>query len=358
MPSDTGPSRPAGGPLGEGGADRLCASLAAAAEALGLAGRRVLVAASGGLDSTLLAAALQRLAPDLGLSLALGHVNHGLRGAGSDADEAAVRALGAALEIPVAVRPVAPAALQDGTSSRTRPTLQEAARRLRYDALEELRVAARCDVVATAHHLDDQAETVLMRLLRGAGPDGLGGIPERSPDGRIVRPLLEISRSEIEHQARAWGLSWREDPSNRDRHYARARLRRDWLPGLGEAFNPRWLRAIGNLAEAQRRDSEWIETQVQNEAASRLIPIAGGLRICVKGWEGLAPALSRRLLREALRRLGMQRDVSRRHLERMEAFLRDGRPGRAIELPGGLSLRCTAGEFLLTFLSGKAPYEC
>jgi tRNA(Ile)-lysidine synthase len=243
----------------------LLRALEAALTALECRGRRVLVAASGGVDSTVLVHGLHALAGELGVELVLGHVHHGLRGADADADETFVRSLGAALGVRVA-----PRRLRAAGPSRARPTLQEAARRVRYDALFEMAAAARAERVATAHTLDDQAETVLLRLLRGAGPAGLGGIPERSPDGRIVRPLLAVSRAEIERFARGRGLVWREDASNRDPAYARARLRRDWLRGLGEAFNPRWLRAIGDLAEAQRRESEWIEPLVEQEAELRL----------------------------------------------------------------------------------------
>src|SRR5262249_58771718 len=106
-----------------------------------------------------------------------------------------------------------------------------------------------------AHTLDDQGETVLLRLLRGTGPTGLGGIPERSPDGRIVRPLLGVSRAEIERFAGQRGLVWREDASNRDPAYARARLRRDWLGSLGAAFPPPWLRGGRGLGEAHGGES-------------------------------------------------------------------------------------------------------
>ena len=140
--------------------------------------------------------------------------------------------------------------------------------------------------LATGHQADDQAETVLLRLLRGTGPDGLGGIPERSPDGRIVRPLLGVSRAEIERFARSRRLSWREDASNASERYARNRLRRRWLPGLTQDFNPRLLRAIGNLAEAQRRDSEWIISRVEQEAASRFTQEGGWLVIDAKDWAG------------------------------------------------------------------------
>jgi tRNA(Ile)-lysidine synthase len=240
----------------------------------------------------------------------------------------------------VATRAVAPDRLRRGRPSRDRPTRQEAARTLRYAALRDMARAAGADWIATAHTADDQAETVLLRLLRGSGPDGLGGIPERSPDGRILRPLLGVPRAEVLAFARGRGLAWREDASNRDDGYARNRLRRHWLPGLAADFNPRLLRVLAELAEAQRRDGEWIEERVAREAERRFREEAGWLRIDRKQWEGLPEALSRRLARLALRRAGRGRDVSRAHLGRMTAFLRAGRPGTAIELPGHLELAC------------------
>ncbi len=311
-------------------------SVAEAVERLGLRGRTLVVACSGGIDSTVLADALHQA----GLDLRLGHVNHGLRGAEADADAEFVRAFAEARGLPVEVARVAPQALREGRSSRERPTLQEAARRARYDALACMGDGP----IATAHTLDDQAETVLLRLLRGAGPDGLAGIPEVS--GRVVRPLLRVPRAEIEAYARRRGLRWREDSSNRSPAYARNRLR-GWLRRLEADFNPRLLRAIGDLAEAQQRDREWIADLVAREAAARFEERPEGLVIEAKDWNGLPVSLQRRLAREALRRVGAARDVSRAHLGRVTAFLAEGRPGTRIELPGGLELVRERGSCLL-----------
>jgi len=318
----------------------LVRQVASALDRLGVRERSLLVAVSGGVDSCALAHCLQSLAQELCLKLSIGHVNHGLRGAESEADEAAVRELAASLGLPVAAARVEPRALRRGGSSRQRPTLQEAARRLRYAALRELADAAGATAIATAHTADDQAETVLLRLLRGSGPDGLAGIPERSPDGRILRPLLGTPRAEVLRYARHHRIPWREDASNRCLDYARNRLRERWLPGLARDFNPRLLRAIGGLAEAQRRDSEWIAAQVESEEARRLRDEGAWLRIEACGWQALAPALARRLARRALDRCGAGRDASRVHLERMLGFLASARAGSHIELPGGVQLRC------------------
>jgi tRNA(Ile)-lysidine synthase len=306
--------------------------------ALGLAGRRVLVAASGGVDSTVLAHVLGELAGRQRLEFAIGHVNHGLRGSDSDADEQGVRDLAAALGAPVAVSAVDPRALRSGCSSRERPTLQEAARTLRYEALRSMAERLGAGHIATAHNADDQAETVLLRLLRGTGPDGLGGIPERSPDGVVVRPLLRVPRAEIEAFARARRLHWREDASNHSPDYTRNRLRHHWLPGLQREFNPRLLRVVADLADAQRKDSEWIESQVEREAALRMAFEGKWLRIDVKDWSQLPEALALRLVRLALRRCGAGRHASRVHLQRMSEFLRQGRIGTHIEIPGILRL--------------------
>jgi tRNA(Ile)-lysidine synthase len=307
----------------------------------------VLVAASGGVDSTVLLHGLRELSQELDLKLAVGHVNHGLRGQESDADEASVRQLAARLDLDFASRRVEPQAMRVGTPSSRRPTLQEASRQLRYGALGSLAEELRVDLVATGHTADDQAETVLLRLLRGTGPAGLAGIPARSRDGQVVRPLLRIPRQEIETWARGRGLSWREDASNRSLGYARNRLRERWLPGLARDFNPQLLRAVGDLAEAQYQESEWFEAEVEREATARFLLDGDSLWIERKDWAALPAALARRLARRALHALGAGRTVSRVHLERMLHFLAEGRPGARLELPGGLELQCLGARFRL-----------
>ena len=322
-------------------------ALDAALERLALRDGLLLVAVSGGIDSVALLQGLHELAEKKRLKLLIGHVNHGLRGAGSEADERFVRELAGRLGLPFEAARVDPEAPRQGGSSRDRPTLQEAARTLRYQALRAMGQRAGARWLATAHQADDQAETVLLRLLRGAGPDALGGIPERSPDGRIVRPLLGISRQEIERFAASRRLSWREDASNASDRYARNRLRRHWLPGLAQDFNPRLLRAIGKLAEAQRRDSEWINSRVEQEAALRFAQEGAWLVIDAKDWAALPEALARRLARRALDRCGSGRLVTQVHLARMCAFLGSARTGKRLELPGDLRLERRPGGFRL-----------
>jgi tRNA(Ile)-lysidine synthase len=285
------------------------------------------------------------------IALSVAHVNHGLRGAESDADQAFVAALAARLDVPFASACVDPRGRRsEARSSRSRPSLQEAARRERHDALRALATALGGSCIATAHTADDQAETVLLRLLRGSGPEGLGGIGERSSDGFVVRPLLRVSRAQILAHARRHRLEWREDASNRDPRFARARLRHGWIPGLAREFNPALLRAIGDLAEAQRRESEWTGAWVDREAEMRFTRERdGSLRVAAAGWDANAvpDALARRLARLALHRVGAGREVSRAHLDRIVRFWRTARPGRAIELPSELVLSCDAQGFRL-----------
>jgi tRNA(Ile)-lysidine synthase len=324
---------------GRGSEDEVLASLRAACEALALRGERLLVAISGGVDSCVLLDGLAQLAPELGLALAAGHVNHGLRGAASDADEACAADLAKHLGVAFGARRVAPRALREGGPSRARPTLQEAARKLRHAALRDLARELGCTRIATAHTLDDQAETVLMRLFRGASPAGLGGIAERSADGVVVRPLLGVSRAAIERRARERGLVWREDASNRDSRSARGRLRTGNLAALAREMNPEWLRAVGQLAEAQRKESAWIDEQVEREAQRWLRAEAGALSLSRAGFAALPEALARRLLRLAIRSQGGGRDLSRALLERSAAFVRSARPGARLSLPRGLVWR-------------------
>jgi len=314
---------------------------------LGLRGTRIAVAVSGGIDSVCLLHALCRCAEAHRLELSVAHVNHGLRGEESAEDERFVCALAKDLGLPSAVRRSDPKAWRALQSSRARLSLQETARMLRYRALREMAVELGAERIATAHQLNDQVETVLLRLFRGTGPEGLGGIPEVGHGEFVVRPLLGVTREEVEDYVRKYGLAWREDSSNASLHYRRNELRRNWIPKLIEAFNPRLLNAVAQLAEAQRKDSEWIATLVEREAELRFRVCTDGLWIDRGGWSEVPDPLARRLARRALRELGRGRDVTGAHLERMVDFWRSGRTGTYIELPGGLVMRCARDHFYL-----------
>ena len=337
---------------------------------LQLEGQHVLIAASGGVDSTVLLEGMNQIAEAEGLKISVAPVNHGLRGAESDGDEVAVSRRAAGLGLRFSSSRVDPHRLREGGSKRARPTLQEAARMCRYAALEEIARAHGADCIATAHNLDDQAETVLMRLLRGASPSALGGIPERSSDGTVVRPLLAVSRAEIEAFARDQGLEWREDASNASDAYTRNRLRHHWIPGLATEFNPQLLRSLARLAESQRRDSEWIEDLVELKAQEfwRVwdcdepeSPVVGpGLQLRLEGWAELPEALALRLAARAMRDLGAGRDISRVHLMRLWRFLASQKlaTGAELELPGGLRLIRARDGFRMGWVEVDGQGSC
>ncbi len=285
---------------------------------------------------------VSRCLAGLELSAVVGHVNHGLRGNDSEEDEHCTRRAAETAGIAFCTRRVAPEAERIGVSSRERPSLEEAARNLRRQALLEMADEADCDWIATAHHAGDQAETILLRLLRGTGPDGLAGMAPQSADGRWCKPLLRVLPDAIADWALAQDMKWREDASNQDRRFARNRLRLDWIPDLSTSFNPQLLRTLSDLAEAGRRDLEWIESLVDEAAKERIEIGPSGIRFALEGWDSVPEALARRLVRRALVEAGLGRDVTRGHLERVLAFLRRGRRAgrdKRLELPRGFSIR-------------------
>ena len=196
------------------------------------AGSGLLVAVSGGADSTALLAGLARVAPEFGLSLHAAHLHHGLRGAAADADLAFVRRLCARLGVPLIAARCNASALMKRHGLAGENGLRVLRRRFLRAALRRARAAA----IATAHTADDQLETVLMRLLRGAGLRGLGGMRERQ--GAWLKPLLEATRLEIVSDLRAARMKWREDASNREAAWTRNRVRNDAIPALLRALDP------------------------------------------------------------------------------------------------------------------------
>jgi len=329
----------------------------------GLCRGRLLVAVSGGRDSMVLLDLVSRCLSAQGLTAVVGHVNHGLRDAASNGDERHTQRAAEAAGLAFCLRRVDPEAERTGISSRLRPTLEEAARNLRRQALLEMAAEADCDWIATAHHAGDQAETLLLRMLRGTGPDGLAGMAPQSADGRWRKPLLRVLPDEIAAWAEAKGILWREDASNQDRRFARNRLRLDWIPALSASFNPQLLRTLSDLAEAGRRDREWIEGLVDEAVKERVEFGPSGIRFAIEGWDGLPEALARRLVLRGLVEAGLGRDITRIHLQRVLAFLRRGRGAgrdKVLELPGGFTLRRRDDGFELSGArdgNGFDPHE-
>ena len=337
---------------------------------------RVAVALSGGADSVALLRLLAARSAELGIVLHAAHLHHGLRGAEADGDLAFCRGLAERLGVPfhkARVDTVA-AAEPNAKSGKARETIEEAGRRLRYAWFNELMLkhapgAAGLDAVATAHTLDDQAETVLAKFLRGAWTEGLSGIHPKlkTSHGAIVRPLLGATRGEIEVYLRELGQEWREDSSNRHLSFTRNRMRHELLPLL-EGWNPRLREHMAQMAELARDEEAWWQAEIARMAPQLLLPgrpVRGGGRAEGSGLPAelglertrlaaLAPALQRRLLRHAAGKFGVALDFTATESLRSLAFA--GRAGQKLELAGGLRAERSVRELRLS-LCLKPPLE-
>lgn len=292
----------------------------------------VLVAVSGGPDSVALLHLLTRLRPMWQLQLHAAHVNHGLRDdARADADF--VTDFSRSLGVPVTVTDVDVRAERRGGEST-----QQAARRLRLTALRKIARDVGARRIALGHHADDQAETVLLRLLRGAGTTGLGGMrPLRGP---FIRPLLHISRADIEQYCVDQGLDVLRDPSNQSELYVRNRIRLQLLPLLAAEYNPNITERLARTAELLQADDAALERWATRtyKRARREATSAGveGVVLSVPIVREQPDALRRRIVRSALRDAGADlRFVTYDHTDAAVALLADGAAG-ALTLPGNV----------------------
>jgi len=290
------------------------------------AGQRVGVAVSGGADSVFLLHALRDFAPRWGLQLSVIHIEHGIRGAASIADAEFVAYLASTLAIPFHLHQADVPAI-DGN-------LEEAARNVRQAFYAELIACGAVDRVATGHTGSDQAETVLYRILRGSGLTGLSGILPVTRVG-IIRPLLEIDRSEIEAWLRERGIAWREDQTNRDRTYARNRLRHEILPLLRKGFNPQLDAALTNLATLARDEEAYWQSQLPLATPQSPIPNPQALVLPVSELSDAPPALARRLIRRAIEMVkGDLRGIDFAHIERVLEMARSHGGHDRFQAPG------------------------
>jgi tRNA(Ile)-lysidine synthase len=318
-------------------------------------GERIGVAVSGGADSVALLRLLLEARAELGCVLSVVHFNHKLRGAESDTDEAFVRV---AAEKHGLVFHCATGDTRQAAADRE-VSLETAARELRYEFFAEL-LQSRMDKVATAHTMDDQAETVLMRLVRGAGTRGLAGIYPEQRELRIIRPLLGFRRVEIEEYLNLIGQEWREDATNIDPQHTRNRIRHELLPLLTRDYNPNITEALARTADVARDEEAYWAAEVQKLAPFVLRegkPVRGGgrahsheneLAIDIAALLRQSPALQRRLVRMAAEQLGISMDIL--HVEKARAVA--NAEVNACELPGGWRLERSHRE--LRFVPPKA----
>jgi tRNA(Ile)-lysidine synthase len=323
-------------------------------------GDRLCVAVSGGADSVALLLTLHAERESLGIGLSATHVHHGLRGAEADADLSFVEALCARLDIPLHTYHVS-------VPDRVRETgesIEEAARKLRYAFFESLLAAGEANAILTAHTLDDQAETVLLKLLRGAWTEGLSAIHPiiRLKSGSILRPFLATRRSGIESFLHQQNQPWREDATNAETIYTRNRVRHQLLPLLRE-FNPGVDRALVNLADLARDDEAHWQRTITQLLPQLLLPgrpVRGGGRAVstapsqsgaeiameLERLRALDLATRRRVLRAAARQLGIR--LSFEETARLLAMCSTSPPGPSrLDFPGGLRAQRSIRELRL-----------
>ncbi len=298
-------------------------------------GEHVLVAVSGGADSIGLLALLCQLRRGLGLELVAGHVNHRLRGAESDADERCAALAAEQLGVPFARCALGRGLGRGGN-------LEERARELRYQALQRLAAQHGCSKVATGHTQDDQAETVLMRLIRGSGPVGLGAIQPCRADG-VIRPLIDCRRADVERAVRALDLEYRVDRSNVDPRFLRTHVRSRVLPLLAE-LNPAIVRGLAQTAALQRGEAEILAQWAARWAAE----LGNSTRFDAAGLASVPAAGRGYVLRHWLVAAGVAaRGLSARHIEAVEHLASGARRSGAVAVPGGGRVRRVGSHLMI-----------
>lgn len=327
-------------------------------------GERVAVACSGGADSVSLLHAMAELREELGIVLSVAHFHHQIRGAEADADQQFVQQLAATLQVD----------FYSGSGNapqhavEKKISLETAARELRHQWFAELILQGTMDKIATAHTLDDQAETVLMRVLRGTGAHGLAGIAPAKKTKHLVRPFLATSRREIEACLKAKGQCWREDSSNQDLGHTRNRIRHTLMPLLEREFNPAIRQTLADLADlAQAEDEYW------NNELSALLPrlvhegkpsrsgrsssgdAQGILALDLAALRNLPVAIQRQvILRTALR---FSVSLEFKHIQQLTSLAARGKPGAKVVLPHGLVANRSVRELQFSRNTHKTPED-
>jgi tRNA(Ile)-lysidine synthase len=303
-------------------------------------GEHALIAVSGGPDSMALLHLLSRLASELQIRLTVAHANHGFRGEESDEEEQLVEAYASELGLSCrAAHLDMPAYIR-----ATGQTGQAASREQRYRFLTQAAAECGASKIALAHHADDQAETVLLRVLRGTGPQGLSGMLARRTFANVelIRPLLRINKESLVGYCREEGIPFHTDSSNAKTQYTRNRLRLQTMPLL-RTYNPRLEEALTRLADVMQAENDYLTEAVQETFALLVRPENGGFSFSRKAFQGLHLALQRRLIKLLLEYLAtgaeQQDDFGFMLTETVRlAVIHEGRPNSTLDLAENLKL--------------------
>ncbi len=303
---------------------------------------RVLVAVSGGPDSVCLLHLLKTLPPPFDLSLHVAHLNHQFRPEAKD-EAFFVENLAKSWALPVTLsaQPVAQICKENGLSK------QAGARQVRYAFFEETAKKTGCQWIALGHTANDQAETFLMRMLRGSGVSGLCGIPEQR-DGGFIRPLMNCSRSEIMQELSSVDLAFCNDPSNERKVYLRNKIRHDLLPVL-EGYNPKIKEALHREAVLLRAEDDLIHQSMLKQLPQLNVEVTPqSVSFQVPVLKGLHLALQRRVLRWGIEQLqGHLNGIAFKHIEAALLCVLSGKDGSICHLPQGLKVQKNGLKFCL-----------
>jgi tRNA(Ile)-lysidine synthase len=328
-------------------------------ESLMTPGTRVSAAVSGGADSVALLRLLLELREELGIVVSVCHFNHKIRGAEADADEDFVKGLAQRFGLEL----YSGAADVPTFAREHRISIETAARELRHAWFAEVIAGGRAERIATAHTRNDQAETVLMRILRGTGTRGLAGIAPWQKQKALIRPLLTTDRDELETYLNALNQPWREDASNQDLHHSRNRIRHELLPQLQHDYNSAIRETLADLAEIARAEEEYWEQEL-GRLMERLVrsgkPSRSGrsndgpstLALDVAAVQALPLAVQRRVLRAMGESLGTALEF--KHIEDLLVFTREGKVSKGLSLTGGLEARRSHRELQLSYAAERS----
>ncbi len=314
-------------------------------------GSSLVLAVSGGADSMALADGVAQLFSEGYCQPYVLHVEHGLRGDEALADAELVRKFCEIKDLPFTCVHVD----VNAYANLHKLSTEEAARKLRYAALEEQAQTLQADFIVTAHHSDDQAETVLLKLLRGAGTEGLSGMQVRS--GKILRPFLHLTREHLERYCALQNITYCYDSTNDDLHYTRNKIRQELLPYLEQNYNPAIKKALVQCAEILQEDDACLNQMAQEKFQALANCTSVGIILDVRKWQDTSAALRKRILRHAYFLAG-GKELGYRHTEALDTLCLRKTSGKYLQLPQKMIASYNKGKLLIQPANeGERNYE-